>query len=125
VVSYVQYLKKFFYPTQLAVFYPHAGTALSMGSVAFSAVLLAMITGVAIWQWRVRPWIAVGWFWYLGTLVPAIGLVQVGMQAMADRYTYVPLLGIAIALVWSAQDFAVRCRIPAMVRVIAASAVEG
>ncbi len=50
------------------------------------------MTGIAVWQWRVRPWLIVGWLWYLGTLIPAIGLVQVGTQAMHDRHTYVPLL---------------------------------
>jgi tetratricopeptide (TPR) repeat protein len=90
--------------------------------VAFSAIILIVITGVAIWQVRVRPWIAVGWLWYLGTLVPVIGLVQVGTQAMADRYTYVPMLGIGVALVWTARDLATRWSVPSPVCALGAIA---
>ena len=72
-----------------------------------------MITGAVVWQLKRRPWLAVGWFWYLGTLVPVIGLVQVGNQAYADRYTYVPLIGIFVALVWGASEWASSSRLKA------------
>jgi tetratricopeptide (TPR) repeat protein len=97
-ISYVAYLGKTFWPADLAGFYPYAATAPL--HVAFATAGLAVLTGLAVWAARKRPWLTVGWGWYVITLVPVIGLVQVGTQAMADRYTYVPLIGIFIAAVW-------------------------
>jgi len=106
--SYVAYLGKAIWPSRLAVFYPHAGADLSAGAVAVAAALLLAVS-VAVWhQRRRRPYLAVGWFWYLGTLVPVIGIVQVGSQAMADRYTYLPLIGLGIAVAWGASDACAR-----------------
>jgi len=103
VLAYGLYLGKTVWPTRLAVFYPHPGDAISATSAsAFSAVLL-LLTAVALLQARTRPYLAVGWFWFLGTLVPVIGLVQIGNQQMADRYTYVPIVGLFIAVVWLAE----------------------
>jgi protein O-mannosyl-transferase len=100
IVVYVAYLGKALYPQNLAFYYPHPGVRLGWVLVCFSAVLLVAITSVAI-VWRRRyPFVFVGWFWYLGTLVPTIGLVQIGIQQMADRYTYFPLIGIYLAVVW-------------------------
>lgn len=103
VLSYGWYLRKALWPTDLAVFYPHPGADLSWVSVAATAVGLAAVTGIAAMQWRRHPYLAVGWCWYLGVLVPVIGLVQIGAQAHADRYAYLPLIGIWIAAAWSGQ----------------------
>jgi hypothetical protein len=101
-VSYVLYLKKLFYPTDLAVFYPY--TDIQMLQVLPAAFLLIFITALVCKYYKKHPYLAVGWFWYLGTLLPVIGIVQVGMQSMADRYAYVPFIGIFIMLVWGAAD---------------------
>ncbi len=110
-VSYARYLEKMFWPTSLANPYPHPGhwpVLLVLGSIT----MIAVVCAVAI-HWRVsRRYFFTGWFWFLGTLVPVIGLVQVGNQAMADRYSYLPLIGIFIALVWLAAELAAKQRLP-------------
>jgi tetratricopeptide (TPR) repeat protein len=99
VVAYAQYLSKFFWPAKLSPIYPHP-QHWPAWQIIFSAVLLLILTG-AVWFGRRRfPYAFTGWFWYLGALVPVIGIVQVGSQAFADRYTYIPLIGIMIAVVW-------------------------
>ncbi len=106
-VSYVLYLVKTVWPTSLAVFYPHPssiGAQIPIWQPAAAAALLAVLTLVALWYGRLRPYLAVGWLWYVGTLLPVIGIVQVGSQAMADRYTYVPLVGIFIAVAWGVPE---------------------
>jgi protein O-mannosyl-transferase len=103
-VAYASYLGKTFWPADLAIFYPHAEGELAAATVLVSALMLLAATALAVAQLRRRPWVALGWFWFLGTLVPVIGLVQVGAQAMADRYTYLPIIGIFIAMVWSAWE---------------------
>ena len=103
-VSYVRYLWKTIVPTDLVIFYPR--TALSGWEVVGAATILVAISSVVAWYGRRRPWLAVGWLWYVITLLPVIGLVQVGDQAMADRYTYVPLVGPFIMLAWSAREIA-------------------
>ncbi len=103
VVSVVRYLGKFFVPIDLAVLYPHPGHW-SGGIIAVALLLVSVLTGLALWQWRRRPWLAVGWLWFLGMLVPVSGLVQVGLQSMADRYTYLPILGVQLAVIWSWRD---------------------
>ena len=107
-VAYVAYLFKTLYPLHLAVFYPHPGSALPFWQAAGAALLLAAITASVLWS--AKPYLVVGWFWYLGTLVPVIGLVQVGLQGMADRYTYVPLIGIFIMAVWGITDLTIGWR---------------
>jgi tetratricopeptide (TPR) repeat protein len=107
-ISYATYIGKCLWPTGLAVFYPHSGTALSGFVIALSALLLVAITTAAWSQRNKRPYLAVGWLWYLGMLIPVIGLVQVGSQAMADRYTYLPLIGLAIAAAWGIPDLCTR-----------------
>ncbi len=104
-VAYVVYLRKVVWPADLAVFYPHPGAS-RWALVILAAAFLGLMTGAALWQSKRRPWFAVGWFWYLGTLVPVIGLVQVGNQAYADRYTYVPLIGVFFALAWGVAQWA-------------------
>jgi len=98
--SYLAYLGHTVWPSGLAVFYPHPGAAISWLKPVLSSVALAAITAAVLRRRRERPYLLAGWLWYLGTLVPVIGLVQVGEQAMADRYTYVPLIGIFVALSW-------------------------
>jgi len=99
--SYLGYLGKMVWPTRLSVIYLHTETSPPPAVLALALVTLAAVTLAAL-LWRKRlPHLGVGWFWYLGTLVPAIGIVQVGRQAMADRYTYLPLVGIFVALCWS------------------------
>jgi len=102
--SYGVYLSQTVWPSDLSVFYPHPGEAVSRGRAALVGVLLVAISGAALALARRAPYLLVGWFWYLVTLVPVIGIVQVGMQAHADRYMYLPLEGLAIAAAWGAVD---------------------
>ena len=101
IVSWVAYLWKTIWPANLSVFYPHPESALPLAPVVGAALLLVAVTALAVAARGRRPWIPVGWLWYLGTLVPVIGLVQAGEQAMADRFTYVPLIGIFALVAWS------------------------
>jgi len=100
VVAVVRYVGKFLVPFDLAVLYPHPGHWPTRQVVA-ALVIVVVVSALAAWQFRRRPWIAVGWCWFLGTLVPVIGIVQVGLQSMADRYTYLTLLGVQIAGLWT------------------------
>ena len=107
--SWVDYLAATFWPVKLAVFYPHSGSVPPHRTLA-SGALLGAVTFAVLIQLRKRPHLAVGWLWFLGTLVPVIGLVQVGMQARADRYTYLPQVGISIAIAWWAAEGATLSR---------------
>lgn len=106
VLSCALYLKHTVWPAGLAMYYPHPGDRISHAAVVAAAMLLATLTAVATVQRRKQPWLAVGWFWFVGTLVPVIGLVQIGDQQMADRYTYFPLIGIFLAVAWGVPQFA-------------------
>ena len=106
-VSYLIYIGQMFWPTRLAVYYPYPPSIEALQAVVAFVVLLT-ISVVAMRAWRTRPYLAVGWFWYLGTLVPVIGLVQVGSQAHADRYMYIPMVGLSIMLAWGAADVATK-----------------
>jgi hypothetical protein len=110
--AYVVYLRQAAVPTDLTIFYPHAGAGLGVGTVIGAAVLLLAVSAAAVCLARRLPYLFVGWFWYLGTLVPVIGLVQVGGQAHADRYSYVPLIGVFVALAWGLGDLAALARRP-------------
>lgn len=101
--SYASYLGKFICPRDLAVFYPHSGTFDAL-QTATSLIAIFSITLIVMMQSRKRPYLTVGWLWFLGTLVPVIGLVQVGLQSMADRYLYFPMIGLLIMLIWGAAD---------------------
>jgi tetratricopeptide (TPR) repeat protein len=104
-VSTVVYLRQFLWPAGLAAFYPHPG-GLPLGKVAGSALLLAGLSLAAFALRRRLPYCFVGWFWYLAMLAPVIGLIQIGDQAMADRYTYLPQIGLAVALAWGLKELA-------------------
>jgi protein O-mannosyl-transferase len=108
VFSYADYLVKGIWPARLAVFYPYPHS-LALVKVVGAALILVGITVVA-WQLRERRYLLAGWLWYLGTMVPMIGIVQVGRQAMADRYAYVPFVGVFVMVVWLAAEFAQRNR---------------
>jgi tetratricopeptide (TPR) repeat protein len=105
--SVAGYLRRVAWPDSLSMYYPHPGSihaSIPAWKVAGAAALVAALTAFALREAGRRPFLATGWLWFLGTLVPVIGLVQVGAQAMADRYTYVPLIGLFIAIVWGAHD---------------------
>jgi tetratricopeptide (TPR) repeat protein len=115
VVSAVAYLGKTLWPTDLAVLYPHPGYrpgGIPAWKVAFATALLLGITALVVREARRRPYLPVGWGWYLVTVLPVIGLVQVGQQGMADRYTYLPLIGPVFAGVWAAAEAAATLRVP-------------
>ena len=115
VVSYVAYVWKTLVPKGLCAFYPFPDTPQPLWQFAAALVLLAGVSYLAVWKWRERRYLAVGWLWYLGTLVPVIGLVQVGEQALADRYTYLPLIGLFMALSWGAHDLLTRWKADAKI----------
>ncbi len=104
IVSYVSYIGKAIWPHHLAVFYPHPVSSIPFWQVACAAVLVMCLSLAVILLARRFPYLIVGWFWYLGNLFPMIGLVQVGSQAMADRYVYIPLIGLLIMVVWGFAD---------------------
>ena len=104
IVVYASYLGKTIWPAGLAVFYPYSFVGVPGWAVAGLAVSLAAATALVFRLMDKAPYLAVGWLWYLGTLVPVIGLVQIGSQSMADRYTYVPLIGIFVAVAWGVAE---------------------
>jgi tetratricopeptide (TPR) repeat protein len=122
-VSYVAYLRQTFWPTGLAVFYPHPKDNLPEWQVLGAFALLIAISGSVIWAGRRRPYLLVGWFWYLGMLAPVIGFMQSGQQARADRFTYLPHVGLSIAIVWWAANLSRNWRQRWLVALVALSAV--
>jgi Flp pilus assembly protein TadD len=121
-VSYCVYLGKTFWPVNMAVFYPHPG------QWPYLAVLTALCflsaTTLGLWRYALRfPYAIVGWLWYLGAMAPVIGFVQLGTQGMADRYTYLPLIGIFVMIAWGAPDLWKRCRAPIIILSLAALTV--
>src|SRR5580692_92672 len=115
--AYGMYLWKMVWPARLAPMYPHPGDSLAAWQVLVAAAALLAIT-VSVWRFRARRYLLVGWLWFLGTLVPVIGLVQVGEAAMADRYAYIPLIGIFMMLAWGLDDLAAAKRVPTVWRAI-------
>jgi protein O-mannosyl-transferase len=110
-VSYAKYLLLSFWPNDLAVFYPFPKGRIPAWQIIGAALLLIAITAFCFFQQRIRPYLIVGWLWFLGTLVPVIGLVQVGGQTMADRYFYIPSIGLFIAIAFGLADIAERQRV--------------
>ena len=119
-VSYWLYLQKMIWPGGLAIFYAHPENTLSVWKGLATAALLALVTTAAIRLARRAPYFAVGWFWYLGTLIPVIQLVQTGSIAMADRYAYVPLIGIFIIIAWGLPELLAKWRLRSRILTIAA-----
>jgi tetratricopeptide (TPR) repeat protein len=126
-IGYVKYLGKAFWPVNLALVYPHPGFATSIPAVVASALVIINITALAVIFRQRRaffgPAFFVGWFWYLGTMVPMIGVVQIGAHAMADRYAYIPLLGIFVIVSWGAADLVKRWRVPIAVSAAGVAAI--
>jgi len=110
VVSYALYILKMIWPSRLSVYYPHPGMWPFL-QVAGAILSLAVIFIYVVKTHKEKPYLLVGWLWFIGTLVPVIGLVQVGSQAMADRYTYIPLIGLFIMIAWGAEELLQRWRI--------------
>ena len=123
-ISYWRYLGKLFWPTNLAVFYPHPGHW-PMNQVLLAGVLIVGISVLFFMQRQRYPFLLMGWLWYCGTLVPVIGLVQVGEQSMADRYTYIPSLGVFILTIWGMYEMTKRwdCHVFALALAISAAIV--
>jgi protein O-mannosyl-transferase len=103
-ITWVVYVFKAVWPTRLAVFYPFPLNGLPLWQAIAAGLALAAVSAFAIRSFRSRPYFATGWFWYFGALVPVIGLIQVGSQQRADRYMYIPLVGLSIILAWGARD---------------------
>jgi protein O-mannosyl-transferase len=122
-VSYVIYVWKTLWPNRLAVFYPHPNDTLALWEVIFALLLLLAITAAVIVFRKQRPYLLTGWFWYLVMLIPVIGIVQVGEQGHADRYTYLPQIGLFVAVVWLAIDVVTARRSKPLVAVTTAAAV--
>ncbi len=121
IFTYMAYIRKAVWPVDLAPFYPwfHAS-----GLQVAVALLFLGTVSFLVWRERLRrPYLIIGWLYYLGTLVPVIGLIQVGRQAMADRYTYIPLVGIFVAITWLADDLASLLKVPTATRAVLAAAV--
>jgi tetratricopeptide (TPR) repeat protein len=125
--AYAAYIVKAFWPSHLASFYPYEGFRMSGWEFLFALLLLAGIS-IGVWRHRSRLYLPVGWFWFLGTLVPVIGFIQVGNQAMADRYAYLPFIGIFWIAVWGAADLAqsreFNFRVPVSVALMALAALS-
>jgi len=121
-LSYAIYLRKMVWPADLAVFYPFKHH-LPAWQWSGAALLIVALSAVALFSRTKRPYLAMGWFWYLGTLTPVIGLVQVGEQAMADRYAYLPLIGIFVILAWGANELASIWQVKPAALKLAAAAV--
>ncbi len=111
IVSYARYLGNAFWPLRLSVFYPYPGNSLKAWQVGGALLFLLAVTAWVVYARR-RRYLPVGWFWFLGTLIPMIGLVQVGTQAMADRYAYLPFVGLFVMMCWGAADLASEKRLP-------------
>lgn len=110
VYSYCVYLEKLVWPSRLAVFYPHPGNSLPWWKVLLAALLLAVISAV-IWRFREKEYLPFGWLWFLGTMVPMIGIVQSGRQGMAGRFMYIPMIGLLVAAAWLFADWISRVRL--------------
>lgn len=121
-IGYVKYLGKAFWPANLALVYPHPGFTTSIPAAMLSAFAIVAVTALII-SFRERRSLFVGWFWFLGTLVPMIGFITIGPHAMADRYAYIPLIGIFVIVSWGAADLIKRWHVPTAVVAAGAAAI--
>lgn len=117
VISYAVYIRKMFLPIGLTVFYPFDATTVSAGPVITALAVIIGISAFVAASAKLRPWLVTGWLWYLVTLVPVIGFMRIGQHALADRYTYIPLIGLFIMAVWGASEVAQRLRVPQTVQI--------
>ena len=124
-VAYVVYIRQMFWPARLAVFYPHPENRLPVLEISLALIVLVGITAAAFVFRKKAPYFVTGWLWYLGMLVPVIGLVQVGWQGHADRYTYLPQIGLYIAVTWAVTDLTCSWRFQRMALGAAALIVVG
>jgi tetratricopeptide (TPR) repeat protein len=122
-VAYVAYLKQLVWPVQFAALYPHPGASLSWVRVVLALAFLAAITWFPWKNRHSKPYLLAAWLWYLVTLIPMIGIVQVGLQARADRYTYLPIVGVIFGIVWLVSEVANELRIGSPLRWVIASVV--
>jgi protein O-mannosyl-transferase len=113
IVAYAKYILKGFWPSRLAPMYLHPGNTIPTWQVVVALFFLLVITALVVRAWR-RRYLTVGWLWFLGTMVPMIGLLQVGRQSMADRYAYLPFLGLFLMLCWGVGEWSQQLRLPAM-----------
>lgn len=111
-LSYIKYVIKMVWPSKLSVYYPYAPGATPFWKIAIAAVAIIVVSALVLRVTRRLPYLIVGWSWYLITLVPVIGFIRIGQHAMADRYTYIPLMGVFIVVIWGMSDLAERFRIP-------------
>jgi protein O-mannosyl-transferase len=123
--AYGWYLFTTFYPAQLAILYPHPYENWSPAAALAGAAALLSVSAFAVWQARRRPWLIVGWLWFVGSLLPVIGFAQGGKQAWADRFSYWPHVGLFVAVVWGLGELALRARVPAWLAGVAAALVVG
>jgi protein O-mannosyl-transferase len=121
-ISYVRYIGKLFWPTRLAPLYPRSATALPMWQV-IGAIALLLLVSAWVWHCRSRRYLVLGWLWFLGTLIPMIGIITVGEQTMADRYAYIPFIGLFIAIVWTMRKVTERQGVPILWRSVGVIAV--
>lgn len=124
-LAYLGYIGQTLWPLNLAVYYPHEGAAISLWFTLLAGAVVAGVTLFVLGPGRRWPYLAVGWLWYLGTLVPVIGLVQLNEQARADRYSYLPSIGLYLMLTWGASDLSRAFRLPRLASFAAATALLG
>jgi protein O-mannosyl-transferase len=122
-VSYVSYIGKMFWPVNLSFFYPFPAALPSLWDLLFSCIVLVILTGGALIFVKKIPYLFMGWLWFIGTLVPVIGIVPIGSQAMADRYSYIPLIGLFIITAWLLHDVASRGKSKKIIVIILSFAV--
>ncbi len=125
VVAYVRYIGKAAWPAGLVPFYPHPGTAVATGAAVAAGLMLAGVTVAAVKAWRRRPYLPVGWLWFVGTLVPVIGFIPVGSHGMADRYAYWPLIGLFLLLSWGTAELVMGGRLSPAAAVTGAALALG
>jgi protein O-mannosyl-transferase len=125
IVTYFDYLRQMFWPVDLIPFYIHPENRLEMWRLLLAAITLITITAIAFARRRQNPYLIVGWFWYIVMLVPVIGIIQVGLQGRADRYTYLPQIGLYIAIVWLVRDLTKDWRHQRAILAAAAAIVVG
>ena len=121
--SYVRYMGMAVWPSKLAVLYPHPTVLFPAWQVVAAVLVLVMATAIVIWQRRERPYLVVGWLWFLGVMFPMIGIVQVGAHALADRFAYIPFIGLFVVGVWLASEGATRISLSRAAQMAIAAAV--